>query len=99
MEKIWFEARQSLAEDGFYWTIMPCDRDTGQLIPGTEAQYGARSAWSTMVVRAGLQLTTYVSSLTKENRALAEKTGWSYAGNQVLLSSGRYGETGAIPAV
>ena len=73
MEKIWSEARQTLTEDGFYWTSMPCDCSTGIVIPGTEAQYGARSAWSTMVVRAGLQLSAYVPSLTEETRAQTEK--------------------------
>ena len=70
---IWSEARQTLAEDGFYWTGMPCDCSTGIVIPGTEIQYGARSAWSTMVVRAGLQLSFYVPSLKKETRQFAER--------------------------
>lgn len=73
MEKIWFEARQTLTEDGFYWTSMPCDCSSGIVIPGTEAQYGARSAWSTMVVRAGLQLSAYVPSLKEETRQCAER--------------------------
>ena len=73
MEKIWFEARQTLTEDGFYWTSMPCDRSSGVALPGTEAQYGARSAWSTMVVRAGLQLSDFVPSLAEETRLCAER--------------------------
>jgi len=73
MEKIWFEARQTLTEDGFYWSSMPCDRSSGVVIPGTEAQYGARSAWSTMVVRAGLQLSGYLPSLMEETRRCAER--------------------------
>ena len=73
MEKIWFEARQTLTEDGFYWTSMPCDCSTGIVIPGTEAQYGARSAWSTMVVRAGLQLSACVPALKEETRQCAER--------------------------
>jgi len=73
MEKIWVEARQTLTEDGFYWTSLPCDRSSGAVLPGREAQYGARSAWSTMVVRAGLQLSAYVPSLKKETRQYAER--------------------------
>jgi len=73
MEKIWFEARQTLTADGFYWSSMPCDRSSGVVLPGTEAQYGARSAWSTMVVRAGLQLSSYVPSLKEETLKCAER--------------------------
>ncbi|MBO5723785.1 MAG: hypothetical protein J6S58_03060 [Lentisphaeria bacterium] len=72
MEKMWFEARQTLTEDGFYCTSMPCDKESGRVLPGTEAQYGPRSAWSSMIVRAGLQMSCYLPHLKEETLSWAQ---------------------------
>jgi hypothetical protein len=66
LEKMWVEARQTLTEDGFYWTSMPCDVESGIVLPGTESQYGVRSSWSSMIVRAGLQISHYLPELKEE---------------------------------
>ena len=66
MKSIWFEAVQTLTPEGFYYSSMPCDPQSGKVLPGTEEQYGARSSWSSMVVRAGLQIIPYLPELTGE---------------------------------
>ena len=61
---------KSLTEDGYFWTKMDYDLESGVAVPRkTDAP---RSAWSCMIVRAGLQMSRFMPGIYHDARRLAE---------------------------
>jgi len=70
LRKEWQQRKRSLTPDGFYWTNMCYDLQTETATP--KGKNCPRSAWSSMIVRAGLQLSRLIPDIYEEAREAAE---------------------------
>jgi hypothetical protein len=70
LRKEWGQYRKSLTEDGFFWINMYYDQKTETAVP--REKECPRSAWSTMIVRAGLQLSRLIPEIYPDARKAAE---------------------------
>ena len=70
LRKEWNQRKQSLTPDGYYRPNMHYDQKTGIAVPREKGC--PRSAWSTMIVRAGLQLSRLIPDIYPEAREAAE---------------------------
>ena len=70
LRKEWEQRKLSLTPDGYYWTNMHYDLKTETAVP--KKKDCPRSAWSTMIVRAGLQLSRLIPEIYPEARDAAE---------------------------
>ena len=68
---MWEEGKATLTPDGFHPFSVPCDPITARPTAGPEKN-GPRMAWSTMVVRAGLEMARLLPDLLPETMAAAE---------------------------
>lgn len=76
---MWDEGKRVLAEDGTAYTSMYLDLTTNELKSAIDPKYkyyfnGARTGWSTMIIRAALQALETCPDLKDEVLAQAEKT-------------------------
>ena len=76
---MWAEVKDSIADDGKYYSMQIFDFDTGKprrtggfAVDGT-LMHGAKSGWSTMVVRAGLMALRHCPELADEVIPLAKR--------------------------
>ncbi len=75
---MWDEVKDSITPDGRYYSMTLFDFDTGELkrTPGYQGDgsenHGAKSAWSTMVIRAGLMALRHCPELEDEVVTRAE---------------------------
>lgn len=76
---MWEEVKDSIADDGFYYSMTLYDFDTlkcrqppGWSVDGSK-NHGAKSAWSTWVARAGLVAMRHCPELRDEVLPVAEK--------------------------
>ena len=70
LRKEWGQYRKSLTPDGYYWINMHYDQKTETALP-LEKEC-PRSGWSTMIVRAGLQLSRLIPDIYPEALEAAE---------------------------
>lgn len=70
LKKEWSQRKQTLTPDGYYWSGLNFDLNANKVIYDDTCR--PRSAWSTMIVRAGLEISRYFPELYPEAKAAAE---------------------------
>lgn len=70
LKKVWHQRKKTLCPDGFYWINMAYDLQTDTAVP--KPVECPRSGWSTMIVRAGLEISRLIPEIFPEAKAAAE---------------------------
>ena len=70
LKKVWLQRKKTLCSDGFYWINMLYDLKTGIATP--QKSGCPRSGWSTMIVRAGLEISRLIPEFYPEAKEAAE---------------------------